>query len=466
MFLNGCRFLVLLVTLFVLLNVPTVVAEEDSLQCDPNSFQPIDFSPEVKFPELKGRPRAEKISWLLQVLDQKNFQKQQLARMALREISDETDVPNFISILKQGPSLAKKIAIIESLEKIKDRRVAEALRFEVERGEPEAKRVAITALAALSFDWPVPIIADALKNGSDYELQKRAASALAIIGSPQALYAAQNSFERLDRKPDPRVLNTLNYAIDYIKSKGNRSLTSTDMPAGRNLKLSFKGSDYFLYYPALKPKSSNLKHNINPRMLVCIHDESLEIEKLFSKCKEIAREKQMAVLVPLFDNISFPDYSEFNLGHRRSDIWLLELISHVSEIAEIEKREIYMYGRGKGGDFVQRFAMVCPNRIAKAAALVENFVEPTTRSFFPNGFSTNPLAPEMKVSLSDFAKTDFVYMSLGGVESRKIRRYVEQLYTISELKGIHSRIAFREFFEDHKTSNLEEAAFNYLFQEN
>jgi HEAT repeat protein len=123
------------------------------------------------------------------------------AGMELRESSRIGDTTLLSQTLKRGNNIDKQLFIIEALSKLGDKRAGEALRFETRHGELESQRAATSALGKLQTDWPIPILVRTLRQEKDEELRKRAASALGLIGSTQAVYAIRTSLSKLEDAP-------------------------------------------------------------------------------------------------------------------------------------------------------------------------------------------------------------------------------------------------------------------------
>jgi poly(3-hydroxybutyrate) depolymerase len=78
-------------------------------------------------------------------------------------------------------------------------------------------------------------------------------------------------------------------------------------------------------------------------------------------------DKYGAVLVaPLFDEERFPDYQRLGRPLRgdRADHMLARIVAEVERTTDADARKLYLFGFSGGGQFVHRFAMAYPDRVA------------------------------------------------------------------------------------------------------
>lgn len=365
------------------------------------------------------------------------------AGLALRKSATVADVEGLVRILKKGNNRDKQLFIIEALSNLQDKRAGEGLRFEVNHGDDETRKAAVTALGNLNFNWPISTLVKVLRREKSDELRKRAASALGNIGSPQAIYALRTSLAMLEESPGAK--NAAFWALERARGEIDEERIDTDLPRGRRLSLMYKGTRYFFYHPANRREASATKTGLRPWMLVCVHDADLRAEDVFNICYKAGKKVQLAVLVPVIDNINYPDYGNFNVRGQRFDKRMLELIDHVGKYAQLSTREVYMFGYGEGGDFVHRFAMAYPKRIARAAYECNSFTLPDNEVFFPKGLEPSPLAPDLKIDMYSFLKADqLLIMRKNNPEGvRTGKEFFEAMTHYADFNGIRGRIGAR-----------------------
>lgn len=399
------------------------------------------------------------IEGLLRNLSSPDEETRLRAGVGLTKNAKLSDVPSLVRILKRGNNRDKQLFIIDTLGELQDRRSGEALRFEVRHGDIESQRAAVTALGKLRFNWPVPVLVRVLRKAKDLELRKRAASALGEIGSTRAEYALRTSLATLDDAVGAK--QAAFFALEKIRGKIDDQRIDTFMPKGRRLDLYYRGTRYLLYHPAHRRGSAVHKVGLRPWLIVCIHDEDLRTEELFNICWRSAKQRQMAVLTPYFDNMRFPEYGDFNMRGERADKRLIEIIEHVGKQASLTVREFYLFGYGTGGDFVQRFAMSYPKRIAKLAFEANNFTMPEKEVFYPRGLHRNPLAPDIAIDMYPFLKTEIMLIHRkNSLVYRQSKEYFEAIRHYAEISGVRSRMTIRTV--DVKFEIWNEAE-NFLF---
>ena len=397
---------------------------------------------------LKPKDNHEKLIFaLMNRLNSSEKKKRLEAGIALRANAKSSDVPYLVSNLKSGNNEDMQSFILETLGDLRDKRSGEALRFEIEKGATSSRRYAVAALGKLGIDWAIPILTKVLKSTSDLELSMRAATALGEIGSTPALYAIKSNISNLEKQRNNGPLNAALWALEVAERKVDLSLVDSEFESGQVLTKYFNGTRYYFYYPTVLPKSSFIEGSktYSPWLLVCIHDIDLEADTLYQECLKTAKRFQTALLVPVFDNRLFPEYYNFNIREMRADKRLLEIISHISNNKKLNDNEIYIYGHGRGGDFVERFVLSYPEKIARAATSGKKYLDFTKGEMFPNGFDISPLTPDIRPDRHKFIKSNLVFV----VEkeelktSRALKNLLKQVELYSQSRGLFARLAIR-----------------------
>lgn len=413
-------------------------APEDKPATEP--VAPTDLAPADLFPELAVKAATEKrnaeLQKMIQQLRELSGPKQLEAELALEKTLTRDDLLTVIEEVQKGNQPEVQAALVRFLGILGDRRVRRLLKFEVEHGQPLVKYEAVTAFGRLKDSWGVPVLVEAAKNSSDLKLKMNAASALGVIGGPEALYALRNTFSQIK---DTAVQNTIAWAVGEANGPLDRTRVDENIPPGQMIEAWHKGLKYYFYHPAYRRKK-----NFKPWMLVCIHDRDLGGLEMFKTCEQTAKDRQIALLAPVFDFMRFPDYDSFNLRGARSDQALWELIDFLTAKADLETHEVFFYGLGAGGDLIQRLALTRPKRIARAAVTFEHATVLEPGTMFPNGLQTTPLAPELKFALDDFVKTDFAFVSPSSqIGDRNTRFFFQTLYDYVRDKGVLTHVIAR-----------------------
>jgi pimeloyl-ACP methyl ester carboxylesterase len=74
----------------------------------------------------------------------------------------------------------------------------------------------------------------------------------------------------------------------------------------------------------------------------------------------------VVLVAPLFDEQRFPDYQRLGRVERggRADRMLERIVAEVGRSTPADPRKLYLFGFSGGGQFVHRFAMAYPERVA------------------------------------------------------------------------------------------------------
>ncbi|OVE80044.1 hypothetical protein BVY02_01605, partial [bacterium J17] len=397
------------------------------------------------------------------------------AGIALRSTAKREDVEFLVSSLRKGNQVEKQVFLIETLARIGDERAVPGLIFELEHGSREAKLAAITALGYIGSDQPIAFLTKIAKSVSDVEMSMRAISALGRIGSQRALYALENTSAKFHSKERESLKRATKWAIEYASPDFDKEGISTNLGPGRRMIRSYRGMRFYYYFPGTIDKDPS-----KTWLLVCVHDNDLDAKRLADYCWKYGRENRVAVLVPYFDNINYPEYWNFDLRSDRSDVRFLELVDYLSRYTQINNNEIYLFGLGKGAEFVQRFVLAYPDKVAKAASVLpDELSEYSADKVFPEGVGPTVFAPDIQIDLKKFIKTDIaLFYNDQSAEGKRVQRELDALLRWANKKGMRSRIATRVSVlgSDAKSSResgmikhnvrVWDEAVNYLLEEN
>jgi hypothetical protein len=379
-------------------------------------------------------------------LDSKDEETRLKAGLELLATARRDDVAFLSRSLKEGGNPDRQVFIIEALAKIGDRRSAEALRFELQRGEVVARRAAVSALGFLNFNYPVADLVNLMQANDklDLSLRKRAASALGRIGTTEAIYALEQGVAKTGT--DGPVGRAGLWALDVARGKVDERRVDSDFPRGQHLDLFYKGTKYKFYHPSVQPRVdlADGRPIRKANVLVCIHGSDLAYQDLYMKCISLAQQRQLALLVPYFDDLRFPAFEDFNIRGERSDKRLFEILDHISKTVAVETREIYFFGEGEGGSFLQKLALVYPERVGRAVAIIPGeFTFPREDYFFPAGIRVTPLAPDVHAELYGFVKSNLRLVASTAVAAKMLKRFVSELDKYSSSHGLIPRIEFQ-----------------------
>jgi pimeloyl-ACP methyl ester carboxylesterase len=173
-----------------------------------------------------------------------------------------------------------------------------------------------------------------------------------------------------------------------------------ELPCGTVLARSLKqDSDqkYYLYIPCTGGGAA--------RTFVAVHGitrNAAEQAHLFSP---FAERYGVVLIAPLFPADRFRDYQRLGREGKgeRADFALDKIVTEVQTLISPRTRKLYLYGYSGGGQFVHRYAMAHPERVARialAAAGWYTFPDPTVN--FPLGIRQATNLPDVRFNLARF----------------------------------------------------------------
>jgi pimeloyl-ACP methyl ester carboxylesterase len=139
---------------------------------------------------------------------------------------------------------------------------------------------------------------------------------------------------------------------------------------------------YYLYLPESAPPGA--------RLLVSLHGVSRNAREHAERFARRAERYGVVLVAPLFPHDRFPDYQR--LGRegrgRRADRVLNRIIAEVASLTGADARAVYMFGYSGGGQFVHRYAMAYPERVAAIAVGAAGwYTFPDDRRRYPRGIA-------------------------------------------------------------------------------
>jgi pimeloyl-ACP methyl ester carboxylesterase len=334
------------------------------------------------------------------------------------------------------PDAFAQTAVVRALGKTGEFLAVDPLQAEFVNGGHELKMAIVDAMTALRGEQAIPWLADLLAQRKDIELLKRVVASLGKIGGAKAKYVLEGFGSQIRH---PVLRRTISFALNYMTGTVGQAQTDEDFKEGMRQVLQFKGMQYLYYHP-FSPRDETFQ----PWLLVCVHGSDLDADAVYQLCYPLAKELKLAVVVPLFDNLRFPDFPEFNLRGERTDALVLDLVDFLSAKTGVKRREFYMFGYEWGGEFVQRFVFAYPRRIARAAFSASGFITPDPKVYFPQGLKASLLAPEMEFRMADIVKTDFAILITGTISASKVfRSFYAPLVKYVNDEQISSRVRVR-----------------------
>jgi pimeloyl-ACP methyl ester carboxylesterase len=176
--------------------------------------------------------------------------------------------------------------------------------------------------------------------------------------------------------------------------------TSSQIPRGQVIMRQL-GVDpeqiYYVYWPE--------SAGYDAALFVTVHGISRNAEEHAKRFSSYAERHGVVLVAPLFSQERFPRYQRLidKNGGQQADLMLLDIVEEVSGLVSVDTSKMYLFGFSGGGQFVHRFAMRHPQRVARyvvAAAGWYTFPDPEQR--FPRGIRRNKHLPHLLFDLIAF----------------------------------------------------------------
>jgi poly(3-hydroxybutyrate) depolymerase len=115
---------------------------------------------------------------------------------------------------------------------------------------------------------------------------------------------------------------------------------------------------YYVYVPRVVLPGAPL--------VVAVHGISRNAREHAQRLASYADEYGVVLVAPLFDEERFPDYQRLGRPARgaRADHMLERIVAEAGRTTGADVRKLYLFGFSGGGQFVHRFAMAYPERVA------------------------------------------------------------------------------------------------------
>ena len=392
------------------------------------------------------------------------------AAIVLGKAVNEIDAQSLAEAIQAGGySDFAEISLVRIIGKLNDRRVFKTLYDEFKRVTNERIRDAIIiAFGELGDERAISILLSVINaTGKDLrqfyspDSKALALAALVKIGTPRAKGAFETGLSEI-------VSSNILKSIEFTKARFDNQIDKNQIdtmivPGQGQQELLYKGTRYWLYVPT--KRKNDFKRT---RVLVCVHSEAFDIDGMFSICRNVAKKYKFAVLAPIFEVVDYPFYGTFNLTGERADLRLWEILKHLSQYAALDIREIFLYGEGRGGVFVQSFSLAYADRVGRALFDSNTMIKPSKNEVFPNGTGPTPWAPDIKIDVEKFIKSDIALAGpRGQIRTRASTKVLKEYLKIADQNGVTPRIGIREYKADiggDKRPGMQELIESYLFE--
>lgn len=380
------------------------------------------------------------------------------AEQLLKKIAKREDLELIVNALGENSLRpASQVSIVNVLGKIGDPVATNALKREYGFEKREVQLAILNALGNIREDTVVSFLSQALRTSGDTELEQAAIRSLAHIGDQRAIYAIESSVNKNQAVPTKIATG---WALDLLKGVRDPKRIDKTFYQGKPQILFYKGMAYHYFRPTTLSKDER-----NPWLLTCVHGEELRPEDVFNICLPLAKQYRLALLAPFFDPLDFPDYQDLNIHGERADTRLFELIDFLAAETGLSAREVYFFGHGKGGEFVERLTLAHPDRVARSAFYTSKFMPLDPEKYYPFGLKSPPIASDLRFDMNRIIKTDFAILIDPLVAAnRAYKTFYSATVDYAEKNQMTSRVRPRVLSQERVSlKDLWEEAARYLF---
>jgi pimeloyl-ACP methyl ester carboxylesterase len=245
-------------------------------------------------------------------------------------------------------------------------------------------------------------------------------------------------------------------------------------------------TDYFLYAPKSAPAQG-------AKLFVTVHGVSRDAEEHARRLAPFAEASGFVLVSPLFSEKRFPLYQQLGSGKSplRADRILEAIAAKAGKLTGADTSRLYLFGYSGGGQFVHRFAMAYPERVAKYVVGAAGwYTFPDSTLPYPQGVAAVAggmadlrLIPDkflqvpglVVVGEKDTKRGDTLEKSpeidarQGKTRVERGRRWVEAMNQAAAAQGIRSSYAYKtlpgcshSFEQCMTTGGMGEAVFAFL----
>jgi poly(3-hydroxybutyrate) depolymerase len=185
------------------------------------------------------------------------------------------------------------------------------------------------------------------------------------------------------------------------RSKRNDSVTVARIV--RRVLQSDPEQEYFLYVPQTAVREAPV--------LVVVHGIARNAREQARHFASYAKALGVVLVAPTFAEARFPDYQR--LGRRgrgaRADDTLDAIVDEVAWLTGSHATRIHMFGYSGGAQFVHRYVMAHPQRVARAAVAAAGwYTFPHARTRFPYGTRSSRQLPGVRFDPGTFLRVPIV----------------------------------------------------------
>lgn len=156
---------------------------------------------------------------------------------------------------------------------------------------------------------------------------------------------------------------------------------------------------YLLYLPTTGAKDAPI--------FVTVHGVSRNVEEHAARFAPYAERYHVVLVAPFFPKKDFPDYQRLGrVGHgERADTVLQQIVTEVGELTGARSEKLYLFGYSGGAQFVHRYMLAYPERVAKLAVGAAGwYTFPDPQLKYPKGIKSSSKLPGDVFAADKFLK--------------------------------------------------------------
>lgn len=218
------------------------------------------------------------------------------------------------------------------------------------------------------------------------------------------------------------------------------------------------GQEYFVYVPSTTRRESPL--------FVTVHGISRNADVHAAKYAPFSERYGVTLAAPLFPSDRYPDYQ--CLGREgqgdRADRMFDQIIAEVARKTGADATRLYLFGYSGGGQFVHRYAMAYPDRVARLVVGAAGwYTFPDASTQYPLGLRPTPSLPDLSWEEARFVqvptmvvvgendtgreaslnKVEAVDRQQGTTRVERGRRWAEGMRQAAERHGVSGNFRFQ-----------------------
>jgi poly(3-hydroxybutyrate) depolymerase len=241
--------------------------------------------------------------------------------------------------------------------------------------------------------------------------------------------------------------------------------------------------DYYLYVPSGGGRDA--------RIVAAVHGISGHAAEQALLLAPLAELHRVVVLAPCFTNPPYRAYQRLGTRDARADRALERAVGEAARLTRADASRLFLIGHSGGGQFVHRYAMAHPSRVAAAVVAAAGwYTYPDPTLPFPDGIAPSPRLPDLRFDAEAILRVPMLVAAgewdverdaalrqrpeldrvQGPHRLERARRFVQAMRRAAHDAGLPPLVSFRElprtkhsFLASVRRGGFAELAFAFLF---